>query len=51
VDRGGFIDYVGHPSGGNLEKRINQLIALEPAAPGAAPTEVVEAAIPTNPLG
>lgn len=39
IDRNGVIDYIGHPSGGNLEKRINELIAEGSAAAGAAVPE------------
>lgn len=29
IDKWGKIDYLGHPSKGNLEARINELIAVE----------------------
>lgn len=37
INKEGIIDYIGHPNGGNLDKRIPELIAQEAAAPGAAP--------------
>jgi len=51
VDRAGVIDYIGHPSSGNLDARITELIGQELAVPGAAPTETAEATIPTDVLG